>query len=98
MELQNIVIISDCAHINGGAANVAITSAINLAKNGNKVYFFAGMGPIDPALIENNIEVICLNQRDILSEPSRTKAVVQGLWNFKAQKIEKIGELTNRLI
>lgn len=31
--LKNIVIVNDCAHIEGGAASVAINSAIGLAKH-----------------------------------------------------------------
>ena len=38
--LKNIVIVNDCAHIEGGAASVAINSAIGLAKH-YSVYLFS---------------------------------------------------------
>ena len=44
--LKNIVIVNDCAHIEGGAASVAINSAIGLAKH-YSVYLFSAVQPID---------------------------------------------------
>ena len=42
--LKNIVIVNDCAHIEGGAASVAINSAIGLAKH-YSVYLFSAVQP-----------------------------------------------------
>lgn len=49
--LKNIVIVNDCAHIEGGAASVAINSAIGLAKH-YSVYLFSAVQPIDRRLEE----------------------------------------------
>ena len=38
--IKNVVIISDSAEINGGAAKIAIQSALCLAKENIKVYFY----------------------------------------------------------
>ena len=81
MQVKNVIIISDAATVNGGAVKVAIQSAIGLSKLGLKVLFFSAVGPICEELQNSTVEVICLNQKDILSEKSRIKAIIQGVWN-----------------
>ena len=82
MRQQTVVIVNDHANVVGGAAKVALTSAIELAKRGNHVVFFSAIGPIDPALTNTpNIDVVCLNQYDILSDPRRVRAMTSGIWN-----------------
>lgn len=83
---MNIVIVNDSASITGGAEKVAIFSAIGLANRGVHVTFFSAISPIDRSLQEAGVDVICLNQKDILNEPNRLKAVKQGWWNIKAEK------------
>lgn len=82
--LKNIILICDCAHVLGGIENVAFQSAIQLKRMGYNVIVFASMGSIAKELIDNKIKVVCLDQNDILSEPNRLKAILQGLCNFKA--------------
>lgn len=89
--LKNIIIINDFAFINGGAAKVAITSACELSRRCYHVIYFAAVGPIANSLISNGVEVHCLNQYDILNNPSRLGAVKQGIWNDKAE--EELKEL-----
>lgn len=84
--INNIIIICDYAHIVGGIENVAFPSAKRLVEKGFNVYLFAARGPIDKTLIDAGVNVICLNQFDILSNPNRLAATVQGLYNFKAYK------------
>lgn len=84
--LKNIILICDCAHVLGGIENVAFTSAKELVKRHYNVYIFSSQGPIDTSLTEAGVHVICLNQYDILSNPNRLSAVMQGLFNFKAYK------------
>ena len=84
MNIKNIIILCDVATANGGASKVAIQSAIGLSGLGLNVIFFSSVGPIDPLLQESGIQVVCLNQKDILSEKNRFKAFTQGLWNHKA--------------
>lgn len=83
--LRNIIIVNDFAHINGGAGNVAIKSASGLSRTGCHVTLFSAVTPIDNELRHSGVNVICLNQNDILSEPDRLKAIRQGIWNRKAK-------------
>jgi glycosyltransferase involved in cell wall biosynthesis len=84
--ILHVVIVNDFAHINGGASQVAISSAIQLAKLGNDVTFFSSVGPIAPDLISSGVRVILLDQFEIAKDPNRIRAVLQGIWNLKAYK------------
>ncbi|CCX67651.1 glycosyltransferase group 1 family protein [Prevotella sp. CAG:1058] len=84
--LKNILIINDFAYINGGAGKVAINSAIGLSRIGYNVTLFTAVGPIDESLKLTNVRVICLWQKDILSDSNRLRAVRQGIWNEYARK------------
>lgn len=83
--LKHIIVINDHATINGGQANVAIQSAIGLVEAGYKVTYFAGAGPVEPALEQVGIDVICLGQADIATDTSRLRAIVNGIWNNNAR-------------
>ena len=82
--IATVVVISDYGHINGGQAKVAIDSAKGLRGRGYEVVFFCAAGPVDPQLEASGVRVICLGQRDLLSESSVLTAMRQGLWNRKA--------------
>ena len=70
---------------------MAISSAIGLSKFGYKVTMLSAVGPIDNKLQESNVNVICLEQSDILTDSNRLRAVVQGIWNQRArQEFEKL--------
>ena len=79
-----IVICVDHASVNGGQAKVAIESALGLKRAGARPILFAAVGPIDPRLEAAGVEVVCLGQDDLLSNPSRVAAARQGLWNARA--------------
>ena len=84
--LKNIVIVSDNADVNGGAADITINTASMLAERGYKIYFFAGTGEPDKKLIHSNINIINLNQYDLISNPNKLMAAFQGIYNFKARR------------
>ena len=45
MTIRNVIVACDYAYIEGGAARVAVQTAVELSKRSNlKVYFFAGCG------------------------------------------------------
>ena len=92
---KTVVIINDFAYINGGAGKVAFTSAKALSSMGIRTILFSAVAPVDKSLIEAGVEVICLGQHDILSSPSRLKAMVQGVWNKTAYN--KFSELLDTL-
>lgn len=85
MQTRTIVVVNDFAFINGGAGQVAISSAIGLVTKGYRVILFAAVGPIDEELKKQGIEVMCLEQYDILHDPDRIRAVIQGIWNVKGK-------------
>lgn len=84
MSLKNVVIVNDFAHVEGGASQVALSSAIGLAGRNISVKLLTGVGPVDPELERHGVEVYCCDQYDILGDPNRARAVLQGIWNSKA--------------
>lgn len=85
--MLKVIIVNDFAYVNGGASQVAVTVAKLLAKNGHDVVFFAAVGPIGEELKDaQNLSVVCLNQKDILRDPNRLRAIFQGIWNFRAAR------------
>lgn len=86
MNASQVILVSDFANVNGGQAKVAIDSARLLAEDGVSVTFFAATGTPDPALEHANIRLVHLGQHDILSNPSRAKAMARGIWNHAAAR------------
>lgn len=87
---RNVVIINDNAKITGGGDKVALMSAIELAKRGKNVYLLAAVGPIAEELLNiRRLTVVCTHQFDILHDPSRARAVTQGLWNVQSSRVAK---------
>jgi hypothetical protein len=83
----NIVIVNDSAHINGGAAKIALSSAVGLAIKGYRVIYFCAVEPIDHELRNHGVEVVCTGQPEILKDPNWIRASIQGFWNFKAARV-----------
>ncbi len=81
-----IVIIFDHASITGGQAKVAFDSAVGLKRHGHRPIVFAAAGPVSPQLVEAGIETVCLDQSDLVGNPSRLAAAAQGIWNIGAAK------------
>lgn len=79
-----VVVINDFGHVNGGAAQVAISSARSLAARGIRVIYFSAVGPVDTGLVDSGVECITTGQADILRSGSRFTAVTQGIWNTHA--------------
>ena len=82
---KNIISIYDFSVNNGGAAKGTIDLSIGLAKRGVNVIYFSAVGPVDEELKKSVSKVINLDQYDILSDPDRIRAVIQGIWNQKAR-------------
>ncbi len=79
-----IVLCLDHAFVSGGQAKVAIDSAIGLKRAGMRPILFAAAGPVAEILRTEGIETVCLGQNDLLGNPSRAKAAMQGIWNARA--------------
>ncbi|WP_433966843.1 glycosyltransferase family 4 protein [Tunturiibacter gelidiferens] len=92
---MNVVIINDNAHVNGGAAKVAIQEAVGLADRGHKIYFVCAVEPIARELIHPNISICSSQQDDLLANPNPAAAFVQGWWNTRAAQLT--GRIVSRL-
>ena len=86
-----IVICLDHAYVTGGQARVAFDSARGLKAAGHRPIVFAAAGPVARELDEAGIEVVCLGQSDLLGNPSRLAAAIQGIWNKAA--VERLASL-----
>lgn len=87
----NVVVVFDHAAITGGQAKVAFDSAVGLKRQGHRPIVFAAAGPVSPQLVEAGIETVCLDQKDLVGNPSRIVAAMQGIWNLRAAKV--LGDL-----
>lgn len=79
--LPTVVLCLDHASITGGLSKVAIDSALGLKQRGARPIVFSAVAPVDQRLLDAGVEVICLGQHDILDNPSRFSAALQGIWN-----------------
>ncbi len=85
--IRNVVIVTDHAHVNGGSGKVALAEAVALARSGLGVTVFSAVGPVDARLCdEPNVNVVCLDDHDILTDPRRLRAATRGVWNVKAAR------------
>lgn len=85
---KTIVIVYDRAIISGGAAKIAIQSAIELAKDpDNNIIYFAANVEIDECLQSNDaIKVVCIDTPHIAGNKNKLKAGLYGIWNRQAKK------------
>ena len=84
---MNVIVVNDNAHVNGGAAKVAIQEAVGLADRGHSIYFVCAVQPIAEELVHSNITIVCSKQYDLLSNPNQLEAFIQGWWNTKAARL-----------
>jgi glycosyltransferase involved in cell wall biosynthesis len=91
----NVVVVNDFAQVNGGAAQVALSSANALSERGHAVTLFSAVSDPCERAQRGAVKVVCTHQHDIASDPSRARAALQGLWNLSAQRA--IGELLAEL-
>ncbi len=81
-----VVICFDHATVTGGQARVAFDSAVGLKRAGHRPIVFAAAGPVSPELVAAGIETICLGQSDLIGNPSKAAAALQGIWNTEAAR------------
>lgn len=84
--LKNVIILNDFGYVNGGASQVALSSAIGLSREGINVVLLTAAGPVEPRLSENGVKVHCIEQFEILKDPNRARALIQGLWNIESAR------------
>lgn len=84
-KLKNVVIVCDYAFFEGGAANVAIKSALSLANYTDlNVFCFAGCGEPCDELKSSRVNVISLNMPDLLGNKNKLDAFFKGIYNKNA--------------
>jgi glycosyltransferase involved in cell wall biosynthesis len=85
---EHIIIVNDFAYVDGGASQVALLSAKGLAEKGLNVTLFSAVdSPFRDSVAEKpKFRSVSTHQFEILSDPNRLRASVQGLWNQVAQK------------
>jgi glycosyltransferase involved in cell wall biosynthesis len=85
---MNVVIVNDFAYVNGGAAQVALSSARGLAQRRHPVSVLSSDS--DPAAgterESSGMTVLCTGQQEIARDPKRLRAAAQGIWNIQARR------------
>jgi glycosyltransferase involved in cell wall biosynthesis len=82
----DVVVLNDAAHVNGGAAAVAVQSAVGLAQAGFRVTFIAAQGPIASELEGSNVQVVLARVSDSNHGPT-SNLILRRLWNVSAGKV-----------
>lgn len=85
--LKSVIVLNDHGWPNGGQAEMAIESALQLRRRGLDVCFVAGAGPIEDRLADAGIDCRQVGDHDILSDPNRIRAGTRGIWNFPAARL-----------
>ncbi len=80
----SVVIVSDFAQINGGAAKVAILSATGIARRGIPVTFVYAAEPADERLTEAGARLVHVPAADVWSIRNPVKAARNAIWNARA--------------
>jgi glycosyltransferase involved in cell wall biosynthesis len=83
---MNVVIVNDFAYVNGGAAQVALSSARGLAQRRHHVTVFSAVSAPAGAEPDNSMTLLCTGQQEIARDPKRLRAATQGIWNVQARR------------
>jgi glycosyltransferase involved in cell wall biosynthesis len=82
---HRVIIVNDYGTECGGASNVAVRQARGLAARGHDVLLFSAVAPPAPPE-QDGVHHHSCGQFDLLGNPSRMAAAVQGLWNRQAAR------------
>lgn len=84
--VKTAVILSDYGHGANAPSQIAIDSALALAKAGVLVLYLCAVGPVDERLWAcPGVRVVCTGQQDLAQ--AGAKAALRGLWNAKASRL-----------
>jgi glycosyltransferase involved in cell wall biosynthesis len=91
LDILDIIVANDFAHVNGGSAQVALSSAVGLAERGHRVTFLAAVPPVAESLQSAGVNIVLTGQYDIKTDPNRLRAATLGIWNPRsAQRMEQL--------
>lgn len=80
--VKNVVIACDYAYVEGGAAKVAIQTAMLLSRlTDYKVYFIGGCGEACQELSDSEVTCVLLGLPDLVQNPSKKDAFIHGIYN-----------------
>lgn len=80
--IRNVVVACDYAYVEGGAAKMAINTAILLSRTpGLRVFFIGGCGEAVPELRNSSAECLLLGLPDLMQNPSKADAFRRGIYN-----------------
>jgi glycosyltransferase involved in cell wall biosynthesis len=83
--IARVVVLHDYATVTGGSSAVAHASAKGLAREGVPVTLLTAVEPVAESLYRvPGLEVLCLRQQEIVSDPHRLRAFVRGIYNHTA--------------
>ena len=95
--IENVIIIDNNSYPKGGTAQVAVSSAIELAHRGYRITYIAADGKEGKALTDAGIIVINLDQYELKEDPNRIRAALNGIWNSTVYKeVDRILEGFNK--
>lgn len=84
---MTVVVATDFAYVNGGAAKIALGSAKGLAARGHTVIVFSAVGPVAEDLHGvPGLSHVCLEQMDVWKDPNRMRAAAHSMWNHAAAR------------
>lgn len=87
MRPEHVIVVNDFGFVNGGASQIAIATVRLLSGAGLGVDYFCAVAPVDEGLLSSAANVVCLEQPDILNNPNRLSAAIDGLWNLRAARM-----------
>lgn len=82
---MHVVVISDYAHVNGGASKVAVESAVSLAAHGASVTFLYAIGPVDERLNHRGIALAHVPLDSVRDQANPVHAARLAVWNEGAR-------------
>jgi len=83
---MRVIVLNDHGRVNGGAAQVAISSLNALAQAGLDVTFISSVPPVAPGIRPDLVRIINFGFHDLLGNPSKLDAAWHGIWDARSGK------------
>src|ERR1035441_3895302 len=78
---MRVIVLHAYGYVNGGAAEVAISSLNRLAELGVDITFVSGVGPVDPSINQSIVKTVNFGFHSLLGNPSRLQSALTGIWD-----------------